>query len=161
MEYPVVTGLEARELGHPTGSPHLHLAMTAKRRHKLQVLGGRTARARRCTAAGRRGLIVGWGSTQGPIHEAVEHAAPRRKRLGPALEHLFPLPNGLEKIFDGFTHIRVGEMNDEGVYGFGQLAVHSRARYCDPKILSLNKADGLTFEVREIIHRVRETVADG
>src|SRR3954451_23366803 len=37
-KYPVVTGLEHDELGHPTGSPRLHSAMTAKRRQKLQQL---------------------------------------------------------------------------------------------------------------------------
>src|SRR5438034_9497748 len=37
-KYPVVTGLEHDELGHPTGSARLHLAMTAKRRQKLQKL---------------------------------------------------------------------------------------------------------------------------
>src|SRR5208282_4719247 len=31
-KYPIVTGLEHDELGHPTGRPALHVAMTAKRR---------------------------------------------------------------------------------------------------------------------------------
>src|SRR5213078_2013018 len=38
-KYPIVTGLEHDELGHPTGSPKLHMQMTAKRRKKLQALG--------------------------------------------------------------------------------------------------------------------------
>ena len=38
-KYPIVTGLEHDELGHPTGSPKLHIAMTAKRRNKLKRLG--------------------------------------------------------------------------------------------------------------------------
>jgi hypothetical protein len=42
-------------------------------------------------------------------------------------------------------------MNDQGVYGYGQLATILRARYCDPKITSLTKTDGLTFRVREIL----------
>src|SRR3954462_3143198 len=37
-KYPVVTGLEHDELGHPTGSPKLHMQMTAKRRSKLRKL---------------------------------------------------------------------------------------------------------------------------
>src|SRR5438876_5780223 len=36
--YPVVTGLEHDELGHPTSSPKLHMQMGAKRRKKLQAL---------------------------------------------------------------------------------------------------------------------------
>jgi hypothetical protein len=34
-----------------------------------------------------------------------------------------------------------------------------RARFYDPRIRGINKADGLTFKVREIIERARETVA--
>src|SRR5690349_7858701 len=37
--YPVVTGLEHDELGHPTGSGKLHTQMNAKRRNKLRKLG--------------------------------------------------------------------------------------------------------------------------
>jgi hypothetical protein len=45
-------------------------------------------------------------------------------------------------------------MNDQGVYGFGQLATILRARYCEPKIESVTKTDGLTFRVREILEGV-------
>jgi hypothetical protein len=34
-----------------------------------------------------------------------------------------------------------------------------RARFCDPKICGLNKTDGLTWRVREILQRARETLA--
>ncbi len=37
-KYPLVTGLEHDEMGHPTGSPKMHMAMTAKRRNKLRKL---------------------------------------------------------------------------------------------------------------------------
>ena len=37
-KYPIATGLEHDEYGHPTGSPKLHMQMTAKRRKKLQAL---------------------------------------------------------------------------------------------------------------------------
>ena len=47
-------------------------------------------------------------------------------------------------------------MNDEGLYGFGQLATILRARYGEPKISSLTKTDGLTFRVKEILGRVFE-----
>src|SRR2546422_6703537 len=38
----------------------------------------------------------------------------------------------------------VVELNDEGIYGYGQLAGLLRARFCDPRIRSINKTDGLT-----------------
>jgi len=55
----------------------------------------------------------------------------------------------------------VVEMNDEGLYGFGQLGALLRARYCDPKIRGINKTDGLTFKVKEILERAKENVATG
>jgi 2-oxoglutarate ferredoxin oxidoreductase subunit alpha len=45
-------------------------------------------------------------------------------------------------------------MNDEGLYGFGQLATLLRARYSLPSIGSLTKTDGLTFRISEIVNGV-------
>ena len=48
-KYPPITGLEHDEWGHPTGSPTLHMAMTAKRRNKLRS-SPRTFRSRKFSA---------------------------------------------------------------------------------------------------------------
>mgnify|MGYP001600607757 FL=1 len=71
------------------------------------------------------------------------------------IRYVNPLPNGLEKIFSKFAHVYVVELNDEGLYGNGQLCTILRARYCDPKIRSITKIDGLTFKVREIVEGVQ------
>jgi 2-oxoglutarate ferredoxin oxidoreductase subunit alpha len=71
------------------------------------------------------------------------------------IKHINPLPNGLEEIFKGFHHIFVVELNDEGLYGYGQLAQVLRARYCNPKIHGINKSDGLTWKVKEILDHAR------
>ena len=100
-------------------------------------------------------LVVGWGSTRGPIREAVDRARAAGHSVSALhLKYLHPLPPGLENIFAGFNAIRVVEMNDEGLYGYGQLAGLLRARYCEPKILGINKTDGLTWKVKEILERV-------
>jgi hypothetical protein len=100
-------------------------------------------------------LLVGWGSTYGPIHDAAKMAHENGEKVGALhLRHVHPLPNGLEKIFEKFKRIVTVEMNDQGVYGFGQLATILRARYCEPKIQSVTKTDGLTFRVKEILDRV-------
>ena len=102
-------------------------------------------------------LLVGWGSTYGPIHDAVKLAREHGEKAGALhLRHLHPLPNGLEKIFANFKRIVVVEMNDQGIYGFGQLATILRARFCEPKIESVTKTDGLTFRVKEILDSVFE-----
>lgn len=153
--YPTVTGLEHDEMGHPTGSPRLHMAMTAKRRNKLQKLAGEIPTPEVLGDPEGEVLLVGWGSTYGPIHEAVKTASEAGESLSALhLRHLNPLPNGLEKIFAKFRRVVVVEMNDQGLYGYGQLASLLRARYCDPKITSLNKTSGLTFRVKEILEGV-------
>lgn len=151
-KYPLIAGLEHDEVGHPTGSPKLHMAMTAKRRNKLRKL------AEEIPVPGIYGdqegetLLIGWGSTYGPIHDAVKRAREHGEKIGALhLRHLHPLPNGLEKIFAQFKRIVVVEMNDQGIYGFGQLATILRARYCEAKIESVTKTDGLTFRVKEIL----------
>jgi 2-oxoglutarate ferredoxin oxidoreductase subunit alpha len=158
-KYPVVTGLEHDEMGHPTGSPQLHTAMTAKRRRKLQALANELPQPEVFGAPEGDVLLVGWGSTQGPIREAVTRAANNgegRKISSLHLKYLHPLPNGLERIFSRFHRVFVVEMNDSGLYGYGQLGAVLRARYCDPRIQGINKTDGLTWKVREILDKVRQ-----
>jgi 2-oxoglutarate ferredoxin oxidoreductase subunit alpha len=154
-KYPVVTGLEHDEMGHPTGSPKLHMEMTAKRRHKLQMLAEEIEVPKIYGDREGEALIIGWGSTYGPIHEAVKLMRENGESVSALhLRYVNPLPNGLEAIFTRYKRIIVVEMNDEGLYGYGQLASILRARYCDPKIRSLTKTDGLTYRVREIINGV-------
>ena len=161
-KYPIVTGLEHDELGHPTGSPKLHMQMTAKRRKKLQALGATLSVPKIYGPPEGNILLVGWGSTEGPVKEAVDRARAAGDSVSSIhLRHINPLPNGLENIFAGFNHVLVVEMNDEGLYGFGQLGALLRARYCDPKIQGINKTDGLTWKVKEILERAKTNVAAG
>ena len=161
-KYPIVTGLEHDELGHPTGSPKLHMQMTAKRRKKLQALAATLPTPQIYGPPEGNVLLVGWGSTQGPIKEAVDRARAAGDSVSSIhIKHLNPLPNGLENIFSGFNHVFVVEMNDEGLYGYGQLASLLRARYCDPKICGITKVDGLNWKVKDILSRAKEAVATG
>ena len=154
-KYPVVTGLEHDEMGHPTGRPPLHMAMTAKRRRKLQELAAEIPLPEVYGESPGQTLLVGWGSTFGPIREAVDRARERGKSVSSIhLRHLHPLPSGLENVFARFDRIIVAEMNDQGLYGYGQLATILRARFCEPKISSLTKTDGLTFRVKEILQGI-------
>ena len=151
-KYPVVTGLEHDEMGHPTASPRLHAGMTVKRRKKYQQLADELPLPQIHGDQEGDALLVGWGSTYGPIYEAVERARARGERVSALhLRHLHPLPRGLETVFDRFRRIIVVEMNDQGLYGHGQLATVLRAQFCNPKIESLTKTDGLTYRVREIL----------
>jgi 2-oxoglutarate ferredoxin oxidoreductase subunit alpha len=135
--------------------------MTAKRRRKLQSLAAELPVPQVYGPPEGNLLLVGWGSTQGPLHEAVDRARAAGDSVSAVhIRHLNPLPPGLENIFAGFNHVYVVEMNDEGIYGYGQLAALLRARFCDAKIRGLNKTDGLTWRVREILERAKSAVAD-
>jgi 2-oxoglutarate ferredoxin oxidoreductase subunit alpha len=160
--YPIATGLEHDEFGHPAASPRLHMQMTEKRRKKLQVLGASLPAPKVYGPAEGNVLLVGWGSTEGPIKEAVDQARKAGDSVSSIhIRHINPLPSGLEEIFAGFNHILVVEMNDEGVYGYGQLAGVLRARFANPKIRGITKTDGLNFKVREIVEKTRVNVAAG
>jgi len=154
-KYPLLSGLEHDEHGHPTGSPKLHMVMTAKRRNKLRKLAEELPLPEIYGDKEGDTLLVGWGSTYGPIHDAVKLARENGEKIAAIhLRHIHPLPNGLEKIFGNFKRIVVVEMNDQGVYGYGQLATILRARFCEPKIESVTKTDGLTYRVKEILENV-------
>ena len=161
-KYPIATGLEHDEMGHPTGSPKLHMQMNAKRRKKLQALAATLPTPKIYGPPEGNVLLVGWGSTEGPIREAVDRARAAGDSVSALhLRHINPLPNGLENIFAGFNHIFVVEMNDEGLYGYGQLGGVLRARYCDARIQGITKTDGLTWKVKEILERAKNNVTTG
>ncbi|HUK82149.1 MAG TPA: 2-oxoacid:acceptor oxidoreductase subunit alpha [Verrucomicrobiae bacterium] len=156
-KYPIVTGLEHDEAGHPASRPANHVMMVAKRRRKLQALASKLPRAEVYGPSEGSVLLVGWGSTQGPIREAVEKARAAKQSVSALhLRYLQPLQPGIKEILDGFNHVFVVEMNDEGLYGYGQLAGILRACFTDPKIRGINKTDGLPFKIREILDQMNE-----
>lgn len=158
--YPTVTGLEHDETGKPSPAPDIHRRMTARRRDKFlrlratlpapEVFGGESGDL----------LLVGWGSTFGPIREAVIRLRADGLAVSHChLRHLHPLPPAVEGLLAGFGDVLTVEMNDSGLYGCGQLAYHLRATCGRPGIGSLTKTEGLAFKVREIIDGVRSRLA--
>jgi len=89
-------------------------------------------------------VVVGWGSTFGPIHQAVRRA--RRKGLDVShihLRHIWPMPGNLGTLLKGYEKILVPEMNT------GQLKTVLRDQYLvDAK--PLNKVSGQPFRIAEI-----------
>ena len=151
-KYPTVTGLEHDELGHPTGSPKLHMQMTAKRRDKIKALAASLPLPEMSGDSAGEVLLVTWGSNWGPGREALVRIRAAGVKAGHMhIRHVHPLPNGLEDVFARYHKIVVAELNDEGIYGFGQFTMMLRARYANPNIVSVTKTDGLTFKVSEIV----------
>lgn len=158
-KYPVVTGLEHDEFGHSSASPATHTKMNARRREKIKAVAATLPAPEVYGDQQGDVLVVGWGSTFGPIREAVNQM--RQTDGGPKVGHvhlrsLSPLEPGLAAIFAGYRKVVVVEINDEGLYGYGQLASVLRGAFADPKIQSLCKTDGLTYKVREIVAGVQK-----
>ena len=153
--YPIVTGLEHDEFGHPASRPANHAMMVAKRRRKLQMLALKLPPPEMYGPPEGDVLLVGWGSSRGPIREAVDRARANGEAVSAIhLRYLLPLQAGIQEIMQSFNHILVAELNDKGVYGYGQLGGILRAMYCDPRIRGINKTDGLPFKVRELLDQM-------
>ena len=115
-------------MGHPTGSPKLHAAMTAKRRRKPPRLTEEIPVPEVHGDLEGEALLVGWGSTYGPIHEAINRARDRGEGLSALhLRHLHPLPSGLNEIFDRFKRVIV-----VGNERCGYAVTASWPRFCAP-----------------------------
>jgi 2-oxoglutarate/2-oxoacid ferredoxin oxidoreductase subunit alpha len=161
-KYPIVTGLEHDEWGHPSGNPKMHQKMTDKRRDKLIALSKELPVPEVIGDQEGDLLLLGWGSTYGPIKESVLRLQAEGHKVGGAdLRYLHPLPAGLGDLFARYKQVVVVEMNDYGLYGYGQLAMLLRASLADPRITSLCKTDGLNFRIREIITHAEKVLAAG
>jgi len=161
-KYPIVTGLEHDEWGHPTGSPKLHTSMTAKRRNKLVELAKELPTPAVYGDQEGDALIVAWGSTCGPVKESTDRLRLEGHKVGSMnIRHIHPLPSGLAEVFSKYKKVIVAEINDAGLYGYGQLAMLLRAALAMPNIVSVTKTDGLAFRIKEIVIGVEKHLAEG
>jgi 2-oxoglutarate ferredoxin oxidoreductase subunit alpha len=91
-----------------------------------------------------RVLVLGWGSTYGPIGAACRRV--RREGLSVAqahLRHLNPFPSDLGDALRRYDRVLVPEMN------LGQLAMLVRARFLVDAI-SYNRVRGMPFKAEEL-----------
>ena len=88
--------------------------------------------------------IVGWGSTFGPIHQAVRRARKRGQDVSHIhVRHIWPMPANLGPLLRNFDQVVVPEMNT------GQLKTVLRDQFLvDAK--PLNKVSGQPFRISEI-----------
>jgi len=99
-------------------------------------------------------LLLGWGSSYGPIGEASRRA--RRKGIKVAhaqLRYLNPMPANLGEVLRSYPHVVVPEMN------LGQLALLLRGRFL-VDVQSVTKVEGMAFLAEEI-EAVIESALDG
>jgi 2-oxoglutarate ferredoxin oxidoreductase subunit alpha len=89
-------------------------------------------------------LIVGWGSSYGPIGEACRRARRRGIKVAHAqLRHLNPFPANLGEVLRRYPKVVAPEMN------MGQLALLLRGKYL-VDVQSVTKVAGMAFLVDEV-----------
>jgi 2-oxoglutarate ferredoxin oxidoreductase subunit alpha len=139
-----IGGIEKQQgTGNIDYGPANHQAMTDIRKAKVDGIKI-PDQAIELGNPGGKLVVVGWGSTFGPIHQAVRRA--RRKGLDVShihLRHIWPMPGNLGALLKGYEKILVPEMNT------GQLKTVLRDQYLvDAK--PLNKVSGQPFRIAEI-----------
>ncbi len=145
------TGIEHGEDCELSYEPDVHRRMTEKRWRKLNlVLQGPDLFRRHGPLDADIG-IVGWGSSEGVIREAVAKANEKGYRV--AAFHpkvLCPMPHELGDFVRSVKTVIVPELNFKG-----QLAHEIRARYLTD-VIQLNKVAGLPFTPNEILEKIEE-----
>jgi 2-oxoglutarate ferredoxin oxidoreductase subunit alpha len=135
-------------------SPTAHQEMTDTRHAK--VLGIANSIPDQEVCIGREGAelaVVGWGSTFGPIHQAVRRA--RQRGLDVAhihTRHIVPMPRNLGELLKSYRRILVPEMNS------GQLKTVLRDLYL-VDAQSLSKVSGQPFRIAELEAAIERSLA--
>jgi 2-oxoglutarate ferredoxin oxidoreductase subunit alpha len=100
-------------------------------------------------------LVVGWGSTFGPIGAAARRVRNAGLDIATAhLRHLNPMPANLGEVLAGYSRVVVPEMN------LGQLALLLRARFLVDAV-SYTKVAGLPFKAEELQNVFTDIIEGG
>ncbi|MGW4545293.1 2-oxoacid:acceptor oxidoreductase subunit alpha [Streptomyces violaceorubidus] len=101
---------------------------------------------------GARTLVLGWGSTYGPITAAVRRIRKEGGRIAQAhLRHLNPFPANLGAVLKRYDAVVVPEMN------LGQLATLIRAKYL-VDAQSYNQVNGMPFKAEQLATVLKEAI---
>jgi len=97
-----------------------------------------------------RVLVLGWGSTYGPVGAACRTVRAGGIEVAQAhLRHLNPFPSNTAEVVQGYDRVLIPEMN------LGQLAMLIRARFLVDAI-SYNQVRGMPFKADELASVITE-----
>ncbi|WP_329554491.1 2-oxoacid:acceptor oxidoreductase subunit alpha [Streptomyces sp. NBC_00696] len=99
-----------------------------------------------------RTLVLGWGSTFGPITAAVRRLRASGESIAQAhLRHLNPFPRNLGAVLERYDRVVLPEMN------LGQLATLVRAKYL-VDAHSYNQVNGMPFKAEQLATALKEAI---
>ncbi|MGN6278678.1 MAG: 2-oxoacid:acceptor oxidoreductase subunit alpha [Sphingomonas sp.] len=139
-----IGGIEKKAgTGNIDYSPANHQEMTDIRRDKVAGIAVPDQQVELGETGGKL-AVVGWGSTFGPIHQAVRRARRNGHDVSHIhIRHIWPMPANLGDLLEKFDQILVPEMNT------GQLKTVLRDQFLvDAR--PLNKVSGQPFRIAEI-----------
>ncbi|MYS84485.1 2-oxoacid:acceptor oxidoreductase subunit alpha [Embleya scabrispora] len=97
-------------------------------------------------------LVIGWGSTYGPIAAGVRRVRAAGGKVAQAhLRHLNPFPANTAEVLKSYDKVIVPEMN------LGQLALLLRGKFL-VDAMSYNQVRGLPFKSEELAHVIQEVI---
>ena len=134
-------------------SPTAHAEMTRQRHQKVLGIAADIPEQEVCLGEPGAALaVVGWGSTFGPIHQAVRRMRARGHDVAHVhVRHIWPLPANLGDLLESFGRVIVPEMNA------GQFKTVLRDQYLvDAR--SLTKVSGQPFRIAEIEQAIAEAL---
>ncbi|MGW2154835.1 2-oxoacid:acceptor oxidoreductase subunit alpha [Nonomuraea sp. NPDC001699] len=100
-------------------------------------------------------LVIGWGSTYGPIAAAVRRIRRNGGKVAQThLRHLNPLPANTGEVLKSYDKVLLPEIN------LGQLALLLRARYL-VDVISYNRVRGLPFKAEELAGVIQDVIDSG
>jgi 2-oxoglutarate ferredoxin oxidoreductase subunit alpha len=146
-----IGGLEKDiETGHISYDPTNHQRMTDLRAAKVDAVA-EYIDDQRIELGPDSGdiVVVGWGSTYGPIYQATRKTGVSFVHL----RHINPLPRNLRELLGHFDKILVPEMNH------GQLSTLLRDKLC-METLPFSKVTGQPFLIRELVDRIESLRGD-
>jgi 2-oxoglutarate/2-oxoacid ferredoxin oxidoreductase subunit alpha len=151
-----IGGLEKADgTGNISYDPENHDRMINLRAAKVAGIANDIPRLEVDHQDGSRLLVLGWGSTYGPIGAAVRRVRASGARVSVAhLRHLNPFPANLGEVLGDYDKILIPEMN------LGQLRMLVRARYLVDAV-GYNKVRGLPFKAEELADAIIGLLDEG
>ena len=151
-----IGGIEKADItGHISYNPENHDKMVRLRQAKIDGIANTIPDVEVDDPNGdAKVLVLGWGSTYGPIGAACRRIRREGGSIAQAhLRHLNPFPKNLGEVLKSYDKVIVPEMN------LGQLALLLRGKYL-VDIESFTQVSGMPFKAAQLEEAIKEVIAN-
>lgn len=155
----IATGLEHTEDSSPSSKPHVHATMTEKRFKKLETAQSEFISARKYGDDDAKFGIISWGSTSGPVLEAIDLADKQGYKIQALYPRIiYPFPT---KWINDFLYnkeiLLIVERNFTGQFA-NTIIYRCTCMNKDIQIHNLMKYNGEPFTTNEIFSKIDQII---